>query len=79
MARKVKLELTARTFSDKAQAITIDIGHAFELPPGAARKYKAHSAWAADAAQPAIELEAGKPYSFELAPFEVLTLDAVKE
>ena len=74
-----KAILTLRNPSNKAQAITIDIGHAFELPPGAAQRYKAHSPWAADAAQPAIELEGGKPYSFELAPFEVLTLNAEPE
>jgi len=74
-----KAILTLRNPSDKPQKIAVDIAHAFELPAGAVQRYKAHSPWAADGAQPAIELEAGRPYTFELAPFQVLTLDAEPE
>ena len=74
-----KAILTLRNPSSKAQQIVIEIGHAFELPEGAAKRYKAHSPWASDAAQPAIELEAGKPHTFQLAPFQVLTLEALPE
>jgi hypothetical protein len=48
----------------------------FELPPGAAAKYIAHSPWKADAGQPSIALQAGQPHTFGLKPFEVLTLQA---
>lgn len=71
-----KAILTLRNPSTHAQEIIVDVAQAFELPAGAARKFSAHSPWAADASQPAIELEAGKPHTFHLAPFQVLTLEA---
>lgn len=74
-----KAILTLRNPSDKAQDFTLEAGAAFELPAGAARRYLAHSPWQADAAAEAMELEAGKPHTFHLAPFEVLTLEAEPE
>jgi hypothetical protein len=74
-----KAILTLRNPSDKAQPFTIDVAQAFELPPGAAQSYIARSPWADQAAQPAITLQAAKPYTFQLAPFQVLTLDAVPQ
>jgi hypothetical protein len=68
--------LTLRNPSDKPQTITLDAAQIFELPEGAPRRYKARSPWAADASQPALELLAGRPYSFHLEPFQVLTLEA---
>ena len=68
--------LTLRNPSDKPQTIAVDISQAFELPPGSAQHYTAHSPWEEDAALPAIDLEGGKPYIFRLAPFQVLTLEA---
>jgi len=68
--------LTLRNPSAQAQDFTVDIASAFELPQGAPQHYTAHSPWAADAAQPAMELEAGKPFTFHLAAFQVLTLEA---
>ena len=68
--------LTLRNPSDKPQAVTLDAERIFELPAGAPRRYKAHSPWAADASQPAVELRAGQPYTFHLQPFQVLTLEA---
>ena len=62
--------------SDKPQTITPDAAEICELPGGAPRRYKARSPWAADASQPALELRAGRPYSFHLEPFQVLTLEA---
>ncbi len=72
-----KAILTLRNPSDHAQDFTVDIASAFELPPGAARSYSARSPWAADASQAAIELRAGEGHTFHLAPFQVLTLEAV--
>ncbi len=71
-----KAILTLRNPSDKAQDFTVDIASAFELPPGAAHSYSARSPWAADASQPAIELRAGEGHTFNLAPFQVVTLEA---
>jgi hypothetical protein len=74
-----KAILTLRNPNSEAQEITLDVGQAFELTAGAARRYSARSPWTADAAQPPVELEAGKPHTFHLAAFQVLTLEAVPE
>jgi len=71
--------LTLRNPSNKPQSITLDAGEIFELPEDAAKRYKAHSPWAADASQAAIELRAGQPYTFQLEPFQVLTLEAIPQ
>lgn len=68
--------LTLRNPSNKRQAIALDIAAAFDLPDGAPRRFSAHSPWAADRSKPAIELSAGQQYSFNLEPFQVLTLEA---
>jgi hypothetical protein len=72
-----KAILTLRNPSDKAQDFTVDIASAFELPAGAPQNFSARSPWAADASQAAIELRAGEGHAFHLAPFQVLTLEAV--
>jgi hypothetical protein len=74
-----KAILTLRNPSAQTQDFTFDVAQAFELPQGAPRKFSAHSPWAADASQPAIELDPGKPYTFHLTPFQVLTLEAVPQ
>lgn len=70
-----KAILTLRNPSDKPQLAVIDLGRQLELPPGAVRRFRAHSPWRADAAQPARELDADRPQTIELAPFQVLTLE----
>ncbi|WP_158748531.1 enterotoxin [Acidobacterium sp. S8] len=67
--------LVLRNPSDKPQSIRVDLQSAFELPPGASQSYDAKSPWKDDASKPAIELRAKSPHEFQLAPFEVLTLD----
>jgi hypothetical protein len=69
--------VTLRNPSDKPQEFSLDVAKAFELPPGAAQKYRAHSPWVEDKAAAAIELRAGTPHRFTLEPFEVVTLDIV--
>jgi len=71
-----KAILSMRNPSDKPGGISIDIGKAFELPNGAAEKYSLKSPWIEDAANEVIVLKAGKEYTFELEPFEVLVFDA---
>ena len=56
--------------------IAIDVGKAFELPDGAAREYVLRSPWKRDADRPAVVLSAGKEFTFDLQPFEVLVFDA---
>jgi hypothetical protein len=67
--------LVLRNPSDHPQNIKIDIRDAFELPPGAPQHYTAKSPWKDDAAKPVIDLQAHTPHEFQLAPFDVLTLD----
>ena len=69
--------LVLRNPSDKPQAFAVDVAKAFELPSGAAQTYTAHSPWKDDAGQPALELRAGVEQTFQLAPFQVLTLDMI--
>jgi hypothetical protein len=68
--------LVLRNPSSQPKELRIDVGKAFELPAGSARKYTAKSPWTADAAAPALALEAGHPHTFALKPFEVITLEA---
>jgi hypothetical protein len=65
-----------RNPSDKPQDFSLDVAKAFELPPGAAQAYKAHSPWAEDKSAAEFNLRAGVSHKFLLKPFEVLTLDA---
>jgi hypothetical protein len=74
-----KAILTLRNPSSQAQDFTVDIAQAFELPAGAARHFVARSPWSDQASQPTIEFEAGKPHTFHLAPFQVLTIDALPQ
>jgi hypothetical protein len=69
--------LVLRNPSDQASHITLDIQKAFELPIDAPGQYRCASPWIADRKIPPIILKAGEPYTFDLAPFEVLTLDAI--
>jgi len=66
--------LTLRNPSARTQSIEIDAARAFELPQGASRQYTATSPWKEDAGKAAMEVRAGVPVEFELAPFEVRTL-----
>ena len=65
-----------RNPDDQPHDFALDIGAAFELPPGAATKYALKSPWAEDAQKPAAPVEAGKQARFTLKPFEILVFDA---
>ena len=69
--------LTLRNPSDKPQSFAVDIQQAFELPSNSSMHYSAHSPWSEDASQPSIDLHAGQPFTLKLAPFQVLTLEAL--
>jgi len=68
--------LSLRNPHDKPGSIALDIGKAFELPKGAARRYSLKSPWKEDVNNAAVVLSAGKEHTFELKPFEVLVFDA---
>jgi hypothetical protein len=67
--------LTLRNPSDKPQSITLKLTDVFQLPAGAPHSYLVKSPWKEDAARAAVPLNASQPHKFELAPFEVLTLE----
>jgi hypothetical protein len=67
--------LTLRNPSDKPQSFRVTLAQAFELPAGAQQQYSATSPWKADVQRAAVQLNASQPHTFELAPFEVLTLE----
>jgi hypothetical protein len=72
-----KAILVLRNPSDQPQNISIKLQDAFELPPGAAQEYSASVPWKGEGGRPALTLEAQHAHEFDLAPFEVLTLDLV--
>jgi hypothetical protein len=67
--------LVLRNPSDKPQTMRVRLQEAFELPQGAAQMYAGKSPWKGDAQKPALHLNAQETHEFQLAPFEVLTLD----
>jgi hypothetical protein len=67
--------ITLRNPSDHAQLAVVDLQRQLELPVGATRRFNAHSPWKSDAAKPGLTLDADKPDTITLAPFEVLTLE----
>jgi hypothetical protein len=72
--------LTLRNPSTTAQTFTLNLAQAFELPPSAPSTYALHSVWSATPNRSSSRVEqaqAGKPLTLHLAPFEVLTLDAI--
>jgi hypothetical protein len=68
--------LTLRNPSAKEASFAVDVRKVFELPPGAAELYSAHSPWSADKDMSAVILRADKPHTVSLKAFEVLTLEA---
>jgi hypothetical protein len=70
-----KAILTLRNPSDQRKSIAIDVGRAFELPPGVPHRFVASSPWKQDRGASPISLAAGERHVFMLEPFEVLTLE----
>jgi hypothetical protein len=69
--------ITLRNPSDHPQTFSLDVGKAFELPPGVPRKFTAHSPWKSDAKKLRTPLTAGKSCELRLRPFEVLNMEAI--
>ena len=68
--------LVLRNPSPKTQSMSVDVQKAFELPRGAAQRFKAHSPWTADKDTATVSMVAHAPTIFALQPFQVLTLEA---
>jgi hypothetical protein len=71
--------LVLRNPSDRPQSIRLDLQDVFELPTSAPHSYVAKSPWKDDAGKPSIPLNAHTAHEFQLAPFEVLTLDVMPQ
>ncbi len=69
--------LVLRNPSDKPQSIALDIEKALQIPADAPTEYIAHDPWKSDAAMRSIKLRGDELHKFNLAPFEVITLDLV--
>lgn len=70
--------LILRNPSDSAGKLQIDLASAFELPPGAARLYQIKPLWHKDPASAKLpeRLAADTPHVFNLAPFQIVALEA---
>lgn len=71
--------LVLRNPSDHPQSIRLNLHNTFELPAGAPQNYSAKSPWKDDTGKPSIQLRAREAHEFQLAPFEVLTLDVTPQ
>jgi hypothetical protein len=70
-----KATLMLRNPDDQPQTVTLDADTVFELPAGAAKSYALTSPYPDQRVQ-TLSLEAGRPQSITLEPFEVLVFDA---
>ena len=68
--------LVLRNPTDEPASIAIDVQTAFELPVGAAGVYAIETVWSDSENRAEETLTAGKPQTFNLAPFEVLVMEA---
>ncbi len=65
-----------RNPDDRPREFDLDVQSAFELPTGAAGKYRLTSPWPEDASKPATEIERGTARRISLRPFETIILEA---
>jgi len=64
-----------RNPNDQPQPFALEVGSAFELPPGARARFELRSPWAEDRGNPPLTARAGKPLMLTLQPFQVLVLE----
>jgi hypothetical protein len=68
--------LVLRNPSDQPATFRADLRSIFELPSAAPKAFHFRSPWKSDRSKPAITIEAGQSYAFQLQPFEVLVLES---
>lgn len=71
----MKSIVTLRNPGDHPQDFTASLAALLELPAGSPSTFSAQSPWTTDSATPAERISAGKPHTFHLRPFQVLTLE----
>ncbi|MFH1264253.1 MAG: enterotoxin [Planctomycetota bacterium] len=69
--------LVLRNPGDAPAKFELDLAHALELPRGGPPSYHVTSRWPTSERIEKLALAAAEPHTFELAPFEVLVLEAV--
>jgi hypothetical protein len=67
--------LTLRNPSDHAQDFTLNLTTSLELPASSAKSYTARTPWKSASGEPELKLNADRPHTFHLRPFQVLTLE----
>lgn len=70
-----KAILVLRNPDDQPARFTADVRDLFELPTHAATRYRMHSPWKKNHDAPPLKLDAGRPFTATLQPFEVLVLE----
>jgi hypothetical protein len=66
-----------RNPTDQPAQFDLDATTTFELPHGAPQRYTLHSPWKQSNADTPSMLQAGRACGFNLAPFELLVLEAI--
>ena len=69
--------LVLRNPTREPASMPVDVQTVFELPPDAARAYRFETVWSDSENRAEVTLNAGQPRTFDLAPFEVLVLEAM--
>ena len=65
-----------RNPDDQPHDFELEVGGAFELPPGSPGQFTLRSPWAEEANRPVLRSETGTPLRLALKPFEGMILDA---
>jgi hypothetical protein len=73
----VKAIITLRNPDSQAKRFVLDLRRQLELPAGAAGRFQTHSLWHGHTSHVPPVLDADRPQTISLAPFEVLTLELV--
>ena len=71
-----KATLMLRNPNDQPATFALDVGTAFELPPGAVTRFTLRSPWTQDGGKPVLKAQAGTSLELALKPFEVVIFDA---
>ncbi len=69
--------VSLRNPDDRTHEFALDVGTAFELPPGAPTRYSLRAPWRDAPQPPATVAEAGKPVIIRMSPFEIVVLEAI--
>jgi hypothetical protein len=73
----VKAVITLRNPGNRAQDFVLDLPGQLELPAGASGQFHVRSVWHGHASPTPPALDADRPHTISLAPFEVFTLELI--